>query len=125
MVPSSASRIRFASGLVMRSGAWDFVIDNASRFGAGMPLPRGVIIPFGGHRVFVAALPDVFPREVRVFSELTDPLPGGPDAVGTDGTTAHVRAEVMMAGASSRHSSTSASRAARVATAAVGGPSNP
>ena len=122
---SSASRVRFASGLVMRSGAWDFVIDNASRFGAGMSLPRGVIISFGGHRVFVATLPDVFPREVRVFSELTDPLPGGPDVVGTEGTTAHIRAEVMMAGASSRHSSTSATRAARAETTVAAGPSNP
>src|ERR1041385_3490078 len=87
--PSSASRVRFASGLVMRSGVWDFIIDNTSRFGAGMPLPRGIIIPFGGHRVFAAALPDVFPKEVRVFSELTDPLPGGPDSVGTEGTIAH------------------------------------
>src|SRR3954463_6093964 len=76
--PSSASRVRFASVLVLRSGAWDYVVDNASWFRAGGPLPSGVIIPFGGHRVFVVTLPEVSPREVRVFSELTDPLPGGP-----------------------------------------------
>src|SRR4051812_2171739 len=90
-----------------------------------MPLPRGVIIPFGGHRVFVAALPEVFPREVRVFSELTDPLPGGPDVVGAAGSTLHIRAEVMMAGASSHQSSTSATRAAREAVGTQAGPSNP
>src|SRR3954470_17580240 len=94
---SSASRTRFASGLVLRNGAWDYVIDNASRFRAGGPLPSGVIIPFGGHRVFVAALPEIFPRGVRVFSELTDPLPVGPEAVGAAGTNSHICAEVMMA----------------------------
>src|SRR4051812_19452231 len=121
---SSSSRIRFASGLVLRNIAWDYVIDNASRFSAGGPLPSGVVIPFGSHRVFVAALPEVFPREVRVFSELTDPLPVGPEVVGAEGTTPHIRAEVMMAGASSHHSSASASRAAR-AVAGQAGPSNP
>src|SRR3954469_25162378 len=105
---SSSSHTRFASGLVLRNGAWDYVIDNASRFRAGGPLPSGVIIPFGDHRVFVAAIPEIFPREVRVFSELTDPLPVGPEVVGAEGTTPHIRAEVMMAGASSHHSSTSA-----------------
>src|SRR3954468_8008696 len=30
--PSSASSARFASGLVLRFGAWDYVIDNASWF---------------------------------------------------------------------------------------------
>src|SRR3954467_8025912 len=85
--PSSSSRVRFASGLVLRSEAWDYVVDNASRFRAGGPLPSGVIIPFSGRRVFVAALPEIFPREVRVFSELTDPLPVGPEAVRAAGTT--------------------------------------
>src|SRR3954464_1594135 len=105
--PSSSSCVRFASGLVLRSGAWDYVVDNASRFRAGGPLPSGVIIPFGGHRVFVAVIPGVFPREVRVFSELTDPLPVGSEVVGAEGTTPRIRAEVMMAGASSHHSSAS------------------
>src|SRR3954468_21537151 len=121
---SSSSRTRFASGLVLRNGAWDYVIDNASRFRAGGLLPSGVIIPFGDHCVFVVAIPEVFPREVRVFSELTDPLPIGLEVVGAEGTTPHIRAEVMMAGASSHHSSASASRAARVA-AGQAGPSNP
>src|SRR4051812_6831549 len=121
---SSASRTRFASGLVLSNGAWDYVIDNASRFRAGGPLPSGVIIPFGDLRVFVVVIPEVFPREVRVFSELTDPLPVGSEVVGAEGTTPHIRAEVMMAGASSHHSSASASRAARVA-AGQAGPSNP
>src|ERR1043165_3225148 len=85
--PSSSSRIRFASGLVLRNGAWDYVVDNASRFRAGGLLPSGVVIPFGGHRVFEAALPKIFPREVRVFSELTDPLPVGSEAVGAMGMT--------------------------------------
>ena len=59
-----------------------------------------------------------------MFSELTDPLPIGPEAVGAAGTTLRIRAEVMMAGASSHHSSTSAVRAAREA-ATQPGPSNP
>src|SRR3954467_4787022 len=113
--PSSLSRVRFASDLVLRSGAWDYVVDNASRFREGGPLPSGVIIPFGGHRIFVAVLPEIFPREVRVFSELTNPLPVGSEAVGAVSTTPRIRAEVMMAGASSHHSSTSAARAAREA----------
>jgi len=104
--PSSSSRMRFASGLVLRNGAWDYVVDNASRFRAGGPLPSGIIIPFGGHRVFVAALPEIFPREVRMFSEPTDPLPVGPEAMGAAGTTPRIRAEVMIAGASGHHSST-------------------
>src|SRR4051812_10065929 len=123
--PSSSSRVLFAYGLVLRSGAWDYVVDNASRFRAGGPLPSGVIIPFGGHRVFMAALPEIFPGEVRVFSELMDPFPIGPEAMGAAGTTLHIRAEVMMAGASSHHSSTSATRAAREAAAAQEGPRNP
>ena len=73
---------------------------------------------------FVAALPEIFPREVRVFSELTDPLPVGSEAMGAVGTTPRIRAEVMMACASSHHSSTSADRAAREA-ATQAGPSNP
>src|SRR3954467_13357314 len=98
--PSSLSRVRFASDLVLRSGAWAYVVDNASPFRAGGPLPSGVIIPFGGHRVFVAALPEIFPREVRVFSELMDPLPVRTDVVGAACMTSHINAEVMMAGAS-------------------------
>src|SRR3954467_4757954 len=92
--PSSSSRIRFGSGLVLRNGAWEYVIDNASRFRAGGPLSSGVIIPFGDHRVFVVAIPKIFPREVRVFSELTDPFPVGPEVVGAEGTTPCIRAEV-------------------------------
>ena len=88
-------------------------------------MPSGVIIPFGGHRVFVAALPEIFPREVRVFSELMDPLPIGSELVGVADTIPCIRAEVMMAGASSHYSSTSATRAAREAAAAHAGPSNP
>src|SRR4051812_38413232 len=117
---SSSSRIRFASGLVLRNGARDYVIDNASRFMEGGPLPSGVIIPFGDHRVFVAAIPEIFPREVRVFSELTDPWPVGPEVVGAEGTTPRIRTEVMMAGASSHHSSTSAGRAARAVAGQAG-----
>src|SRR4051812_39109655 len=97
-----SSRVRFASGLVLRSRAWYYVVDNASRFRAGGPLPSGVIIPFVGHRIFVAALPEIFPRELRMFSEHTDPLPAGPEAMGAGGTTSHIRAEVMMAGTTSR-----------------------
>src|SRR3954463_8702183 len=74
--------------------------------------------------MFVAAIPEIFPREVRVFSELTDPLPVGPEVVGAEGTTPHIRAEAMMAGASSPPRSTSASRGTPAA-AGQAGPSNP
>ena len=59
--PSSSSSVRFATGLVLRVGAVDFVTDNASRFGVGAPLPCGIILPFGSHRVFVASLLDEYP----------------------------------------------------------------
>src|SRR4051812_48868152 len=73
--PSSSSSARFVSGLVLKFGAFDYIVDNASRFGARAPLPRSVILPLGSHRVFIASVSDGYPREVQVFSGVTDLLP--------------------------------------------------
>src|SRR3954462_7144488 len=73
--PSSSSSARCASGLVFRFGVIDYVVDYASRFGVGEPMPPGVILPIGSHRIFVTDHPDVYLREVRVFTSTTDPLP--------------------------------------------------
>ena len=122
--PFSPSSARVATGLVLRVGALDFVIDNALRFGAGAPLPRGIILPFGSHCVFDASVSDLYPRKVRVFLGLSDPLPPSGCSAAPDGSTPRIRAEVMMVGAASSHHSSgdTAARAAReaVAAAAVG-----
>ena len=73
--PFSPPGARVATGLILRVGALDHLVDNASRFGAGALPPRGVILPIGSHRVFVANVADMYPQEVRVFSSTTDPLP--------------------------------------------------
>ena len=123
--PFSPSSAHVAFGLVLRVGALDFVIDNALWFGAGAPLPRGVILPFGSHRVFVASVTDIYPREVRVFSSTSDPLPPSCCSAAPDDSVPRVCAEVMMARATSHHSSGStAARAAKETTAAAtAGPS--
>ena len=69
----------------------DFVIDNASRFGAVAPLSRGVILPFGSHRVFVASVSDMYPREVRVFSGISDPLPPSSLSTVSDGSALRIQ----------------------------------
>ena len=61
--------------MVLRFRALDYVIDNASRFRGGALPPRDIILPLGSHRVFVTSVTDEYPREVRVFSGVTDPLP--------------------------------------------------
>ena len=124
--PLSPSSARVAFGVVLRVGALDFVIDNASRFGARAPLPRGVILPFGSHRVFIASVSDMYSREVRVFSDTSDPLPPSCCSAAPDGSALRICAEVMMAGAASSHhnSGNTAAQAAReAATAAAAGPS--
>ena len=114
--PSSSSSARCASGLVFRHGVFDYVVDYASRFGAE-PLPPGVILPVGSHRIFIADLPDVYPREIRVFSGTTDPLPTRGFSAAQGGRASRVCAEVMMAGTttSSHHSTSSSARRAKEA----------
>ena len=88
----------FRTGSQVR--AFDYVIDNASRVrGGALPL-RGIILPLGSHRVFVTSITDEYPREVQVFSVVTDPLPSRGCAAASGGSTSRIHAEVMMVGAS-------------------------
>src|SRR3954465_706247 len=64
-----------ASGLIFRRGAIDYVVDYTARFGVGAPLPPGVSLQIGEHRLFIGSFPEAFPRDVRIFSGVTDPLP--------------------------------------------------
>ena len=88
--PSSASSARYASGLVLRFGAFDYVIDNTLRFRGGALPPRGIILPLGSHRVFVTSVTEEYPWEVQVFSGVTDPLPTGDCSVASGGSTSAV-----------------------------------
>src|SRR3954462_2272570 len=72
---SSVSGGSHASGLIIRRGAIDHVVDYSARFGVGAPLPPGVSLQVGSHRLFISSFPETYPREVRVFSSITDPLP--------------------------------------------------
>src|SRR4051812_31758841 len=85
---SSVSGGSHASGLIIRRGAIDHVVDYSTRFGVGAPLPPGVSMQVDSHRLFISSFPEEYPREVRVFYGITDPLPtrgcqaapGGEDA---------------------------------------------
>ena len=105
MGPSSSSSARCASGLVLRFGAFDYVVDNASQFGEGAPLSRSAILPIGSHHFFIVSVTDEYPREVRVFCGVTDPLPAVDCSAAVGSSTSRIRAEVMMAGATSSHHS--------------------
>src|SRR3954470_16626223 len=109
---SSVSGRSHASGLIFRRGAIDYVVEYTARFGVGAPLPPGVSLQVGEHRLFIGSFPEAYPREVRVFSKVTDPLltRGCTEAPG--GVDAHVHAVVMMVGttASSNHGAASAAR---------------
>src|SRR3954465_12592354 len=72
---SSVSGGSHASGLIFRCGAIDHVVDYSARFGVGAPLPPGGSLQVGSHRLFISSFPEAYPREVRVFSSITDPLP--------------------------------------------------
>ena len=124
--PFSSPGARVATGLILRVGALDLLVDNASRFGAGVLPPGGVILSIGSHCVFVASVADTYPQEVRVFSSTTDPLPPSCCSTAPDGSAPHICVGVMMAGAtSSRHSSggTTARAARETAAATTVGPS--
>ena len=119
--PISAPGARVASGLILRVGALDLLVDNAARFRAGVLPPRGIILPVGSHRIFVASVADMYPQEVRVFSSTTDPLPLSCCSTTPDGVAPHIGVGVMMAGTTSGHHSSggTAARAARETTAAA------
>ena len=57
-----------------QTGAIDYVVDYSARFGVGAPLPPGVSLQVGSHHLFINSFPEAYPRDVRVFSSVTDPL---------------------------------------------------
>src|SRR3954468_173135 len=87
-----------ASGLIFRRGAIDHVVDYSARFGVGAPLPPGVSLQVGSHRLFIGSFPEAYPREVRVFSSITDPLPTRGCQAAPGGEDVRVHATIMMAG---------------------------
>src|ERR1041385_8240845 len=62
MGSSSTSSMSHASGLIFRRGAVDFVVDYAVQFGVGAPLPPGVSLQIGSHRLFISCFPKAYPR---------------------------------------------------------------
>src|SRR3954462_6468437 len=72
---SSVSGGSHASGLIIRRGTIDHVVDYSARFGVGAPLPPDVSLQVRSHRLFISSFPEAYPREVCVFSSITDPLP--------------------------------------------------
>src|ERR1043165_9048986 len=115
---SSASGGSHASGLILRRGAIDYVVDYSERFGVGAPLPPGVSLQVGSHRLFIGSFPEAYPREIRVFSCITDPLSTRCCIAAPGGEDGRVHAAVMMAGASSSSNRGAASAARRAKEAA-------
>src|ERR1041385_1531195 len=109
---SSSSSLSHASGLIFRHGAVDFVVDYAARFGVGAPLPPGISLQIGSHRLFISCFPEAYPKKVRVFSSATDPLPTRGCTAAPGREESRVHAAVMMAEttASSNQGATSAAR---------------
>src|SRR4051812_7078384 len=109
---SSTSGGSHASGLIFRRGAIDHVVDYSARFGVGAPLPPGVSLQVGAHRLFISSSPEAYPRDIRVFSCVTDPLSTRGCTAAPGGGDGRVHAAVMMAGASSssNHGAASAAR---------------
>src|SRR3954466_6167889 len=120
---SSVSGGSHASGLIIRRGAIDHVVDYSARFGVGVPLPPGVSLQVGSHRFFISSFLEAYPREVRVFSSITDPLPTRGCQAAPGGGEGPVCVAVMMAGtnASSNQDETPAARRARAAAEAEAG----
>src|SRR3954469_19814053 len=98
---SSLSGERHASGLIFRRGAIDYVVDYSARHGFGVPLPPGVSLQVGTHRIFISSFPEAYPKEIRVFSCITDPLSTRGCEAAPGGGDGRVHASIMMAGASS------------------------
>src|SRR3954465_9410036 len=120
---SSVSGRSHASGLIIRHGAIDHVVDYSARFGVDAPLPPGVSLQVGSHRLFISSFPEAYPREVRVFSSITDPLPTRGCQAALGGVDVRACVAVMMAGtnASSNQDETAAARRARAAAEAEAG----
>src|SRR3954467_3935064 len=120
---SSVSGGSHASGLIFRRGAIDHVVDYSTRFGVGAPLPPGVSLQVGSHRLFIGIFPEAYPREVCVFSSITDPLPTRGCQAAPGGEDGRVCVAVMMAGThtSSNQDAASAARRARLAAEAEAG----
>src|SRR4051812_19914491 len=114
---SSVSGGSHASGLIIRRGAIVHVVDYSAWFGVGAPLPPGVSLQVGSHRLFIRSFPEAYPREVRVLSSITDPLPTRGCQAAPGGEDGRVCAAVMMAGtnASSNQDETATTRRARAA----------
>src|ERR1041384_4392685 len=115
---SSASGGSHASGLIFRHGAIDHVVDYSSRHGVGIPLPPRVSLQVGSHRLFIGSFPEAYPKEIRVFSCITDPLSTRGCSAAPGGGDGRVHASVMMAGASSSSNRGAASAARRAREAA-------
>src|SRR3954468_8129869 len=115
---SSASGGSHASGLILRRGAIDYVVDYSERHGVGALMPPGVSLQVGSHRLFIGSFPEAYPRDIRIFSCATDPLStrGCSAAPGREGGRVH--AAVMMAGASSSTNRDPASAARKAKEAA-------
>src|SRR5438874_1045866 len=109
---SYASGRSHASGLIFRRGAIDYMVEYPERFGVGAPLPPGVAVSIGSHRLFIGSFPEAYPRKVRVFSCVTDPLSTRGCTAAPGGVETRVHATVMMVGttASSNHGAASAAR---------------
>src|SRR4051812_15715403 len=98
---SSASGGSHASGLILRRGEIDYVVDYSARHGVGAPVPPGVSLQIGSHRLFIGNFPEAYPRDIRIFSCITDPLSTSDCIAAPGGGDGRVHATVMMAGASS------------------------
>src|SRR4051812_48469957 len=120
---SSASSGGHAFGLIFRRGAVDHVVDYSARHGVGVPLPPGVSLQIGSHRLFIGSFPEAYPKEIHIFSCITDPLSTRGCAAVLGGGDGRVHAAVMMAGASSssnRGTASAARKAKEEADAAEG-----
>src|SRR4051812_34135216 len=118
---SSASGGSHASGLILRHGAIDYVVDYSARHGVGALVPPGVSLQIGSHRLFIGSFPKAYPKDICIFSCMKDPLSTGDCIAASGGGDSRVRAAVMMAGASSssnRGVSSAARRAKETADAA-------
>src|SRR4051812_7924129 len=118
---SSASGGSHASGLILRRWAIDYVVDYSARHGVGALVPPGVSLQIGNQRLFIGSFPEAYPKDIRIFSCITDPLSTGDCIAASGGGDSCVRAAIMMAGASSS-SNRGAPSAARRAKSAASAP---
>src|SRR3954451_17957571 len=93
---SSASGGSHASGLLLRRGAIDYIVDYSARHGVGALVPPGVSLQIGSHRLFIGSFPEAYPKDIHIFSCVTDPL-STCDCIAASGRgDSRVRAAVMM-----------------------------